>query len=254
MFAMFADLERVISLQRLDSAVDDAERRVAEEPERARTLDTQLETARQRVADAKAQLTKSQEVRRGLEKDLGMHQGRLSKFRDQLMAVKTNQEYQAMQKEIDFALTEVKGIEDKLLERMLEADELAATVKRAESDLAAEQREVDTGRKTLAAETAELKASLERLAKERIELTGAIDPVVLATFELVSKRRNRVAVAEARDGVCMICQMRLRPQVFNNIRRNDSIIQCDSCQRILYYIPRAPGPATAADSVSQSAQ
>jgi hypothetical protein len=44
-----------------------------------------------------------------------------------------------------------------------------------------------------------------------------------------------VAVAEARNGLCTICHVRLRPQVFNEIRRNETIIQCDSCRRILYF-------------------
>src|SRR5262249_20790133 len=99
---MYANLERVIALQRIDSAANDARRRLAEEPDRLRTLDARLEAAQQSVATAKARLTESQNARRLLEKEVAVHQGRLSKFRDQLMAVKTNQEYQAMQKEIEF--------------------------------------------------------------------------------------------------------------------------------------------------------
>ena len=54
-------------------------------------------------------------------------------------------------------------------------------------------------------------------------------------------------MAEARDGLCTVCHVRLRPQVFNEVRRNDGIIQCDSCTRILYFVPAAP-PAASADS------
>src|ERR671937_2950078 len=143
---MHADLERVIALQRLDSAAHDAQRRLAEEPDRQKALDARVETARQSVSDAKARLTDNQNARRALEKDVAVHQGRLSKFRDQLMEVKTNVEYQAMQKEIGFAQAEVKTIEDRILERMLEGDELAAAVKRADTDLAAQQKAVEADR------------------------------------------------------------------------------------------------------------
>ena len=65
---------------------------------------------------------------------------------------------------------------------------------------------------------------------------------MLDTFERVAQRRNGIAVAEARDGICTICHVRLRPQVFNTVRRNEQIIQCDSCNRILYFVPiAAPG-------------
>jgi uncharacterized protein len=249
---MHADLERVIALQQLDSTAQDAQRRLAEEPERLKAIDTRIEAAKQKVADAKARLADSQTARRSLEKDVAVHQGRLSKFRDQLMAVKTNVEYQAMQKEIGYAQAEVKAIEDKVLERMLEGDDFAAVVKRAEAELAAEQKATDQDRRSLAGDVEALRTSLENIRSERATLVASIDPQVLAVYDLVARRRHGIAVAEARSGICTICHVRLRPQVFNNIRRNDSIIQCDSCQRILYFSP-ASAPATP-DSVSQSTQ
>ena len=248
---MDADLERLITLQRLDLAAHDAERRLAEAPERLAAFDHRLETAGQRVAAAKQGLAGSQNTRRTLEKDVAVHQGRLSKFRDQLMAVKTNHEYQAIQKEIAFAQGEVKALEDKVLERMLEADELSATVKRADAELAKEQKAIDADRRVLEAELVELKASVERIATERAEIVALIAPQVLTIFDHVSRRRNGVAVAEARNGICTICHVRLRPQVFNTVRANDGIVQCDSCQRILYFSPVAPAPA--ADSLGQPA-
>lgn len=232
---MNADIQRLVELQRLDSASHDAVRRVADEPERLRTLDARLEHARQDVAAAKERLATNQTARRDVEKEVAVHQGRLSKYRDQLMAVKTNVEYQAMQKEIEYAQTGIRTLEDRILEHMLEGDELTAAVKRAETELAVVQAAVDADRKTLTAETVDLKRLIERIGAERTALVAALDPKVFATFEMVAGRRNGVAVAEARDGICTICHVRLRPQVFNTVRRNEQIIQCDSCQRILYF-------------------
>jgi len=248
---MSPELERVIALQKLVSAAHDAERRLAEEPEREKALDGRLDAAGQLVATAKARLAENQSARRAVEKELAVHQGRLSKFREQAMAVKTNQEYHAVQKEIGFAQGEVKTLEDQILERMVEADELTALVKHTESELASEQKAIDADRRAMATELAGLKAALERIATERAEVVRALNPQTLAVFEFVSRRRNGIGVAEARDGICTVCHVRLRPQVFNTIRRNDQIIQCDSCQRILYFKPTA-APASA-DSVPQSA-
>jgi predicted nucleic acid-binding Zn-ribbon protein len=240
---MNADLERVIALQRIDSAAHDAQRRLAEEPERLKAFDARIEAARAAVAGAKERLAENQSARRSIEKDLAVHQGRLSKFRDQLMSVKTNVEYQAMQKEIEFAQHEVKVYEDKILEGMLEADDLTAAVKRAEAEAAAEQKSVEADRKAYAADLTAVRDAMDRITSERAEVVRSLSPQVLSTFELVSRRRNGVAVAEARDGICTICHVRMRPQVFNNVRRNQDIVQCDSCQRILFFVPVA---ATAA--------
>src|SRR5437867_4494332 len=235
---MLPELERLIALQQLDTVAEAARRTLADEPERERAFEARLEAARLHVATAKAQLGENQNARRGVEKDVAVHQGRLSKFREQAMAVKTNQEYHAVQKEISFAQGEIKGLEDKILERMLEADELTALVKKGEADLAAEQKATDAARREMAAEHAELETSLQRMIGERRDLVAALDPQVLALFAQVARKRAGVAVAEARDGICTICHVRLRPQVFNTVRRNDQIVQCDSCQRILYFVPK----------------
>jgi len=166
------------------------------------------------------------------------------------MAVKTNQEYHAVQKEIGFAQGEIKTLEDQILERMVEADELAALVKRAEADLAAEQKAVEADRRAMVAEVQSLQASLEKVSAERAELVRAISPNVLATFEMVARKRNGIAVSEARDGICTVCHVRLLPQVFNTILRNEDILQCDHCNRILYFVPRAAPVST--DGVPQS--
>ena len=232
---MNADLGKLITLQHLDSTASEAQRKLADEPTRLKALDARIDAAKGAVAAAKERLAANQAARRDIEKDAAVHQGRLSKFREQAMAVKTNQEYHAIQHEIGFAQTEIKTREDRILELMVQADELSANVKRTEAALTAEQKAVDADRKALAAELSELRTSLERIAQERARLVKDVSPPVLAIFDVVAKRRHGVGVAEARDGVCTICHVRLRPQVFNTIRRNAEIVQCESCQRILYY-------------------
>jgi predicted nucleic acid-binding Zn-ribbon protein len=249
---MDKDLERIIALQKLDSAAQDAQHRLADGPEREKAFTARLAAAGERLAAAKAQLATNQQARREVEKELAVHQGRLSKFREQAMAVKTNVEYHAFQKEIGFAQGEIKSLEDRILEQMLEADDLTAAGKRAEQELAAEQKAVEAERRTIASETGELRATLERIAAERASLVSGIQPQILALFQQVARKRNGIGVAEARAGICTICHVRLRPQVFNTVRRNDAISQCDHCNRILYFVP-APVAEPAPNGATQPA-
>ena len=83
---------------------------------------------------------------------------------------------------------------------------------------------------------------MKRLADERARVAGSLSAAALSLFEHVSKHRRGVALSEAREGHCTACHVRLRPQVFNEVRRNDGLIQCESCSRILYFVP-APSPA-----------
>jgi predicted nucleic acid-binding Zn-ribbon protein len=234
---MHADLERVIALQQLDSKTGAARKALAEAPDREKAFDTRIDNAKQAIADAKAKLAANQDARRGIEKEVAVHQGRLSKYRDQAMAVKTNQEYHAIQHEIAHAQGEIKKYEDQILELMVEADELTAALKAAETKLAAEQKTIDADRRKAQAEDAETQKALDALSTERAALVAQLDKRVLAIYDTGFARRQGIAVAEARDGICTICHVRLRPQMFNDVRRNDSIVQCDSCQRILYFVP-----------------
>ena len=237
---MHADLERLITLQRIDSSIRGAEHRLADEPARIKALDARLEEAQHQVAGAKERIAQNTAARREIEKDVVLHQGRLSKFRDQAMNVKTNQEYHAIQHEIAFAQNEIKSHEDRMLERMMEADEFTAALKQAESGLKTAQKEVEAERRAITSEHDELRASVDTLKGERAGLIGSLAPDALHVFELVSRRRNGVAMSEAKDGICTICHVRLRPQVFNTVLKNEAVIQCDHCQRILYFVPSAP--------------
>ena len=234
-------LESLIKLQHLETQIAEAKAIMAGHPQRLAEADERGRGARAILDAAKARLSDNQEARRALEKDVAMYQGRLSKFRDQQGAVKTNKEYQALGHEIETAQADIAGVEEKVIERMVEADSVAADVKKAEAAFAAHQKQVDAEKKELAEELTGVQASLTRATEARTALVKELEPRLVALFEQVAKVRKGIAVTTAtRDGLCSVCHVRLRPQVFQQVRANDQVIQCDSCQRILYYIPPPP--------------
>jgi uncharacterized protein len=238
---MSPDLQRLIKLQQLESTIADARATIAAHPQRLADADARLNESKQAVETAKSRLKDNQEARRNLEKDVAVYQGRLTKFKDQLSLVKTNKEYQAMQHEIATAQSDLGGVEEKVLERMLEADAITADVKRAEAALAVRQKEIDAEKKEMTAELASVEASLKEATEGRVELLKNLEPRLIAIFEQVARVRKGVAISMAtRDGLCSVCHVRMRPPVFQQVRHNDSIIQCESCQRILYWIPPPP--------------
>ncbi len=237
---MLPDLESLIHLQDLDSAAERLRRRLADLPAAHAALDERLAQLSGAVAAIKEDMAGSQAARRDIEKDLAVVQGRLTKFKDQLMEVKTNKEYHAMQTEIGTAEQQVRQQEDRLLERMEEAETHAAELKAAETALKTGQAEIARERQQLDADRASIEAELNQTSAERAALAARISAPALALFEHVSKHRRGLAMSEARDGLCTQCHVRLRPQVYNNVRRNDGLIQCESCSRILYFVPPPP--------------
>lgn len=235
---MSPDLERLVRLQSLDLEIQSLKRSIDSEAERRQAIEARLEAERTALSAVRERLAARQAERRALEKDLAQAQARLARYKDQLMEVKTNKEYTAMQHEIAAADAAVRQLEDRILEVLIASDEVTAELQAGEARLQQASAETDAALRALADEIAAARARIETATALRAEVAASLPPSLLSLFDYIASRRG-TAVVEARDGHCSVCHVRLRPKVFQDVRRNDAIIQCDSCQRILYFVPPA---------------
>ena len=238
--AVLPALAALVSLQALDTLADQARKRLADLPAAEEAIRARLAAAAASVESVKALLAENQNGRRALEKDVAGVDTRLARFDDHKAAVKTNQEYTALLHEIATAKAEKDAIEERILGLMEAADVLTKDRKAAEAALAQAEREGHEARAALAKEQTAIEAELLRLAGERKRETTDVGGPLLARYEQLLKQRRGIAVAEMKGEMCTACHVRQRPPVAQQIRRNDSIVQCDSCQRILYFKPPAP--------------
>jgi predicted nucleic acid-binding Zn-ribbon protein len=244
---MLASLTSLIALQSTDTAADASRRRLAELPKAEQDVDARIAAATRAVDAAKAKVQESSTARRALEKDVAAVDARLARFDDHKAAVKTNQEYTALLHEIATAKTEKDSLEERILVLMEEADALSALVKSAEETLAQAKRDGAAARAAFAAERAALEAEVKGLEDLRAQQRTGVDKQTLTTYDQLLKGRRGLAVARMEGEMCGACRMRLRPHVTQAIRRNEGIVQCESCQRILYFEPPVQGgvaPAT----------
>lgn len=245
---MLPDLQSLIALQELELRAGHAQRVVHEAPERIAALDAKLAAAMAAVDAARAAIADNQTLRRTVDKDLLAAQQRLEKYKEQSMAVKTNAEFHAMQHQMAAVKAEIDQFESRTLEIMMAADDATAGLKRAEAQLKADQGAVAAERAAIERERDEQARVVTACTADRQALVGKMTPSVVSTFEKVSRQRGGIGLARAEKERCVVCQVRLRPMVFSAVIRNDAIIQCDSCQRILYYVP----PAAAAEAAPAS--
>src|SRR5436190_18495285 len=232
---MNQDLKQLIRLQSIDLAIQELRANIDKFPGISKALDEQLKAAQAGVEHAKERSKNNQSSRKKLESEISTIESKISKYRDQMMAVKTNEEYRALQHEIEHAQSGIRKIEDEILNLMMEAESSQGDIKAAEARLKEDQQKVEQERKHLTEVNQRDLSALESYLKERKEIEASISSDLLPHYERVRKHRGGIAVAPARNEVCEICQVRIRPQVFQEIRRNDQIIACDACQRILYY-------------------
>ena len=232
---MLLELEHLIRLQQVEGRATGAREQINNIPITLENLELQVSERLKAVEDVNQTLEEHRTSRVILEKDISEIQSRLSRSKEQLMAVKTNKEYQAMQKEISNGEEEIKRLEDELLEKMLEGDDLNGTLKQVDQLLVKERNIVDTECARIEKERIELEQQIKVLQGDRNEIVAQLPTQTVALFEMLARGRKGIAVVEAANGRCSSCQVRLRPQLFNNVRSNNTLIQCESCQRILYY-------------------
>ena len=233
---MNSDLANLIELQKADAEIARLQAEIAALPKKVASIEAQLAGSRDRAEKAKAALKADELARRKHESDIEALRQKISKYRDQMLGVKTNQEYQALGTEITFAEQGIGKLEDKILETMVDADSKNAELKRAEGDLKAHTAEIEKEKAIAQQRTAEDEKLLGENKQQRDSIRKSVEADILRHYDRVFKFRGS-ALAEAIDHRCGGCQVLLRPQVYNELRSTEKFITCDSCQRILYYDP-----------------
>ncbi len=231
---MIEKLEKLIVLQRRDLEIRAIESRLKQIPVEVDNLEKEVATEKANVEKAEQRLSESKKARRSLEGDLELIESKVTKYKEQLMQVKSNDEYRAMQRQIDGAKEDVSAKEDLILAKFDEAESLQAELNNRKKELEIGMVEVGKQEAELEKETSRLKAELDKQKAERAELIGLIPEDLLSQYDVIVRARGGIGVAEARNEHCQECHVRLRPQVYEELRLGQKILKCDSCTRILY--------------------
>lgn len=234
---MIPDLQLAIHLQSLDQQIAELEREISSLPKHIAEIEKQLDQHIRRLEADRAALSANQKERKKLEGEVQVQEQKISKLKDQMLSAKTNEIYRAFQHEIEFCEKEIRKCEDRILDLMGESEVLERNVRAAEASLKAEREQVEREKKEARERT---RADQERLARHRADRENSVSrmtPAVYAAYERIRKKRNGVAVAEVADGLCLACHLALRPQFFQDVRKNEQVLYCESCGRILYYNP-----------------
>jgi uncharacterized protein len=236
---MNPDIEKLVRLHHEEAALKRVQSDLAEIPRLRQGIDDRLARDRSHLDAAKAALEGSQKARKQNEASVQDLETKRSKYKGQLMEVKTNKEYTAVLHEIEGVERDIKAREDVILEEMEKGEALAQTVKREEADFKALEADAKKEKAALDARAAELGTHAQKLTGERDAVAASVPEEALALYARVAKQRG-TGVAEARDGMCQACHVRMRVQIWVEVKKNEQVFQCESCSRILYYDPPPP--------------
>jgi len=230
-----SDLSCLIKLQDNDLEIRRLKQEIASLPSRQQQIENEFSDSVREYLDLAQELENARTDRTRLETDLTSEQEKMQKFKADLMKASNEREYTTAVREIDVAKKTIGSFETEILKLLEKLEQLEAQVAERKPEIDVRRVEVD---RQLTETRASVVASEERLAalvKQREVLLGSLTPIARSTYERVSRQRTGIALAEARDYSCQACRMTIRPQVFADIRRGESVITCESCGRILFF-------------------
>ena len=237
---MLSDLKLVIRLQEIDNRLAELAREIASLPKHVAEIEKKLLSHERKLEADRAALAANQKERKRCEAEIQVQEQKISKLKDQMLQAKTNEVYRAFQNEIEFCQKEIRKFEDRILEMMGESEPLEKNVTAAEVALKTEKAQVEAEKREAHARTAADEASSREFHKERAGIVSAIAPATYQRYERARKARKGIGVVEAVDGRCTGCNLSMRLQFYQDLKKGDQILSCECCQRILYYNPPAP--------------
>jgi uncharacterized protein len=245
------DLEQLVELQAIELEVRHVRTALEAVPRRVAAAEKARADADMAKATAEKALAKEEVLRRSQESDAESQRVKIVRLRKQMDAAVSGAQITALEHEIGFAEKAIAKLEDEEIGSLERTDTLDLQKAEAGQSLVAAEAALESERTRAAEVTESHRVKLAELEVERSAIRKAIADHLLANFDRVAKSRG-TGIAEALDGKCSACQMKLRPQRWNDLTGREhveDVFTCETCGRILFWDPRrdAPGEWKAGD-------
>jgi uncharacterized protein len=197
-------------------------------------LQQRLEEARLALDSRSTEMESLAGEKESLEQNLETEKENIFRSEARLAEIKTQKEYQAVLKEVGSAKKIKDELEEQILQKMSQIEEIRTEVGKMEENLAELDKNLGTQQEEIQGKVDLLESALAAQTGEREEIAGNLPPSLLNRYSMLRERRQGVAVVEARDGSCLGCNMNIPPQMYNTLYRGEELISCPHCQRVLF--------------------
>jgi uncharacterized protein len=246
---MDVQLELLIRLQQVDIKITQLQETIVALPRNLRSVEEKLQQQKLVLEQADKAVPGEEARRRRLESDRKDQQQKLIKYREQSSSVKTNEQFHALQHEIGFVEAEIRRIEDEELTSMIKSEALESQRAEARKASALQTKLVEEEKERTRIASEGYQKELAVLQQERTKVRKGVNEQLLAQYDRIASSSRKTALARAAGQRCLSCQMSLRPQFWNQVREG-TLLNCESCGRLLYF---DPGPVAMPSSSSAEA-
>ena len=229
--------EKLVSLQEIDLKIDLIDNEIKREQEELDKRISALAGRESLISTLEEQIETLEKERRTLEDEMTDKIANVKERQSKMMQVQTSREQTALLKEIEDAKRNVKENEEKIVAIMEQVEKLTA-------DVTEEKNLLKADKSLVSEETEKVGSAIETLNKgkktkqnKRDKQAQDVEQVRIRKYDLLRQRRNGLAIVNVLGGVCQGCFMNLPPQQYNILLRGDQLLECPSCQRLIYHQP-----------------
>lgn len=231
---MEVDFDHLIILQKTDDEIRHISSLLEKIPTQIAEIDRKIKESALIVAQAEEKLALNQKKRRTLEAEVKDIKSQITKYKTQLNEVRTNREYTSLLKEIEEAQQKIDSLEEEIISEMLAADETEKEIHKARQKFKEEEKRLQQEKEAYYQRKKELEARIKELSTEKENIIPKIPAPQVKLYNDIFRKKNGIALSQVRDEFCSLCNMRIRPQVLNELLGREKLIFCENCGRILY--------------------
>jgi len=225
-------------IQELDATIRDLRQQLNELPRRKEEINKQINEKSGEIETVQAALDNLRKEKDDQEKLLFIEQEKLKKQKARLSgtSLRNPGAYYANQREVEKLKKDIDAMEATLLESMQNIEENQNKLEQLERERQELYQSFTEISQEVDSRIDAISGELEEELKRRKELAENVEPQTLAFYERIQGRFPGGAICRAVNEMCTGCYMQIPPQTFNELQKQDAIITCPACQRILYYI------------------
>jgi predicted nucleic acid-binding Zn-ribbon protein len=227
-------LELLNLLQKHDDQIAEIEIVIQKIPVTIKSLEAERDSEKHIIEQVKVQREENVKKREQLEKNILLIKEKIQKYREQMNKSTTNKEYQGFITEIKYEEDRISAIEENIIQRMLEFDEIMDEIRKRESEFNDIAAEYNDKIKELNSHLDYNKSKVTQETENKAELIKKIPVNLLKIYDNLFHKKAGKAVSVVETMFCGICNVKIRPQLLNEIISTDNLFICENCGRILF--------------------
>lgn len=232
---MREDLELLWELQKIDLDLKNIEVERDRYPKEIKKLDEKQSLEKERIHKEKEKLESLEKDRRQKEKYLIGEQDKIKRSEGRMTEVKTNKEYQALLSEIETFKEAIGRVEEEILVVMDEIDEIKKQLSRREKDIAMTLEKIEVEKRKIQEKMEQDEVVWKEKSERKEMLSTQVESNLFKLYNMLREKRQGIGMVSVRHETCQGCFVNVPPQMFIEVQKNNSLIRCPNCNRILYW-------------------